>query len=322
MADSDRQVILGAGPLGVALRDQLEADGIDVGLWSVMGDQAYDMPGTEPQRVDGTDAAALARVCADASIVYLLLNAHYVDWYGLFPARLVAAIGAAAATGARLIYHDSIYVYGPFDGPLTEEVPAAATTRKGRLRAEMTATFMTAVSEGRIEGAIGRSADMYGPGALNSAFGSTFGQRHFYRLMEGRTINVVGDADVAHAYAFVDDVARGLATLAQEPDAVGRIWHLPAAPARSHRQLLDLVADGLGLEARVRASRISSLVVRFIGRFQADTAEVAEMLYLFERPLFVSHRSFEDAFGAQPTAHEDALARTLDWYQAHPEYRI
>ena len=322
MAGSDRQVILGAGPLGVALRARLEADGIEAELWGVMGDPGYDMPGTEQQQIDGTDAAALAAACADASVVYLLLNAHYVDWYRVFPARLVAAIGAAATTGARLVYHDSIYLYGAVDGPLHEELPADATTRKGRLRAEMATTFMTAVDEGRIEGAIGRSADIYGPGALNSSFGSTFGQRHFYRLMEGRTINVVGNADVAHAYAFVEDVAGGLATLGREPAAVGRAWHLPAAPARSQRQLLDLAADGLGTDAKVRASRISSMVVRSIGLFQSDTAELAEMLYLFEQPLLVSHEAFAAAFDASTTPHEEALARTLEWYRAHPEYRM
>ena len=322
MTDDGQQVILGAGPLGVALQARLQADGVDADLWSVMGDPRYDMPGTEPQVVDGADPAALAGVCAEASVVYLLVNAHYVDWYPLFPARLVAAIGAASAVGARLVYHDSIYLYGESEGPLSEAAPHSASTRKGRLRAEMTATFMTALDEGRIEGAIGRTADMYGPGALNSSFGSTFGQRQFYPLMEGRTVNVIGDADAPHAYAYLDDVARGLAVLGREPAALGRAWHLPAAPARTHRELLGIAGASLGVEAKVRASRLSSAVVRFVGRLQADTAEVAEMLYLFEQPLVVSHQSFADTFGADPTPHEEALARTLEWYRDRPQYRI
>lgn len=321
MTNDGRQVILGAGPLGVALQGRLQAEGIEADLWSITGPLAYDMPGTEPDTIDGTDAAALARACADTSVLYLLLNAHYVDWYRLFPARLVAAIGAASAVGARLVYHDSIYLYGEADGPLTEDLPAAATTAKGRLRAEMTATFMTAVEEGRIEGTIGRTADMYGPGALNSAYGSTFGQRHFYPLLAGKTVNVIGDPDVPHAYAYIDDAAQGLALLARAPEATGRAWHLPAAPARSHRELLDIAGAAVGVEPKVRASRLSSTVIRVLGRFGSDTAEVAEMLYLFEQPLLVSHQSFEAAFGAQPTPHEQALASTLEWYRAHPQHR-
>jgi len=75
-------------------------------------------------------------------------------------------------------------------------------------------------------------------------------------------------------------------------------------------------------EAKVRGSSISSLVTRFLGRFQADTAEVAERLYLFEQPLLVSHQSFEDAFGAHPTPHEEALGRARDWHRRRPRYHI
>ena len=46
------------------------------------------------------------------------------------------------------------------------------------------------------------------------------------------------------------------------------------------------------------------------------------MLYLFEQPLRVSHRRYEDAFGAHPTPHEEALAATLTWYREHPQYRL
>lgn len=55
---------------------------------------------------------------------------------------------------------------------------------------------------------------MYGPGALNSAFNSTLGERHFVLLLAGRPVSVLGDADQPPTYAFVDDVGRGLMTVA------------------------------------------------------------------------------------------------------------
>jgi hypothetical protein len=58
---------------------------VEAALFSVVGDPAYDMPGTAPDAVDGTDATELRRVCAGADVVYLCLNAHYVDWYERFP---------------------------------------------------------------------------------------------------------------------------------------------------------------------------------------------------------------------------------------------
>ena len=320
MGDQGRQVILGAGPIGHAMEAQLRADGVDVRLLSIMDDPAYDMPGTKPERVDGADAEAVTRACDDAGVVYLLLNAHYIDWYEAFPPRLQAAIIGASTASARLVYHDNLYLYGPSTEPYTEDHPADAATRKGKLRADMAALLEAELAGGRIEAAIGRSADMYGRGALNSSYDSTLGQRHFYPLLAGKAVNVLGDIDAPHVYAFVDDVARQLIVLGREPEAAGSAWHLPAAPARSHRELLAAAGELAGVEARVRGSRISTAMVKLIGRFQADVGEVAEMSYQFEQPLRLSHQRFEEAFSAQPTPHEEALGVTLEWYRANPSW--
>jgi nucleoside-diphosphate-sugar epimerase len=210
-------------------------------------------------------------------------------------------------------------MYGPVDGPLTEETPYTATTRKGRLRAAMAGTFLDAVSAGRVRGVIGRSADMYGPGALNSSFNSTLGERHFTPLLAGRPVSVLGDIDQPHTYAFVDDVARGLRTLATRDDALGQVWHPPAAPTLSHRDLLTVAFEVAGLPPRIRGSKVSGYVVRGLGRFQRDLGEVAELLDQFDRPLVVSHQKYAQAFGADPTPHRDALRTTLDWYRQAAE---
>lgn len=313
-----KQVILGAGPLGFSLAGQLEAEGTDTELFSIMNNPAYDMPGTQPQAIDGAGVAQVRQACAEAGVIYLCLNAHYVDWYELFPPRLEAAIETAAATGAKLVYHDNITMYGPVDGPLTEDLPYTTTSRKGKLRGDMATTFLEAAQSGKISGVIGRSADMYGPGALNSSFNSTLGQRHFYPLLAGKSVSVLGDINLPHTYAFQDDVARGLITLAKNDDALGQAWHIPAAPTLSQRELMTVAFEEAGLPPKIRGSKISGYFVRAIGRFQPDVGEVSEMLYQFEKPLLVSHQKFEDAFGATPTPHREALQQTLEWYRLNP----
>lgn len=196
-----------------------------------MGKAEYDMVGTTPSQLDGASAPAVTHACDGADVIYLCLNAHYVDWYELFPPRLEAAIEAAAATDATLVYHDTVYVYGEVDGPFTDDLPLAASTKKGRLRAQLAEQFLAAAKSGKIRGAVGRTADMYGPGALNSAFNSTLGQRHFYPLLAGKTVSVAGNLDVVHTYGFVDDVARGLIRLGREEAALNEGWHIPAATA-------------------------------------------------------------------------------------------
>ena len=98
--NNKRHVVLGAGPLGTVLARQLKDDGQDVQLLSIMNVPAYNMPGPKPETIDGSDPEQVREVCEGASAVYLCLNAHYVDWYELFPPRLDAAIEVAAATGA------------------------------------------------------------------------------------------------------------------------------------------------------------------------------------------------------------------------------
>jgi hypothetical protein len=53
-----------------------------VRLLSIMGNPAYDMLGTQPEAIDGVNRDEVEAVCAEAAVVYLLLNAHYVEWSG------------------------------------------------------------------------------------------------------------------------------------------------------------------------------------------------------------------------------------------------
>lgn len=313
-----KHVVLGAGPLGTSLAGMLTSHGSEVALFSVMGNSAYDMPGTMPPAIDGTDPGHLRQACDGAGAVYLCLNAHYVDWYDLFPCRLETAIAVAAEVGAKLVYHDNVYMYGAVGEPLSEGMAYAAKTRKGRLRADMATTVLRAARSGRIRGVIGRSADMYGPGALDSSFNSTLGQRHFYPLLAGKTVSIIGDVDQPHTYAFVDDVARGLITLGRDDEALGEAWHIPAAPSLSHRELITSAFEAAGLRPRIRGSKVSGHFLRAIGLFQRDVREVSELLYQFEKALVVSHRKYEHAFGASPTPHRAALEDTLEWYELNP----
>ena len=54
-------------------------------LVSVMSKLAYDMPGTHPDAIDGADLAQIGDVSEGASVIFLCLNAHNVDWYQKFP---------------------------------------------------------------------------------------------------------------------------------------------------------------------------------------------------------------------------------------------
>ena len=69
---------------------------------------------------------------------------------------------------------DNLYCYGPPHGlDLVETMPARPSSPKSATRAAMTAALLEAHQAGRIEVAIGRASDYFGPGATNSALGET-----------------------------------------------------------------------------------------------------------------------------------------------------
>ena len=85
-----------------------------------------------------------------------------------------AVIDGAAAAGAKLVFADNLYAYGPHDGPMTEETPQRAAGKKGRTRIEMADAVLRAHADGRLRCAIGRSSDYYGPRGT----ASTVGEQH------------------------------------------------------------------------------------------------------------------------------------------------
>ncbi len=95
--------------------------------------------------------------------------------------------------GARLVIGDNLYMYGDVSGqPLTEDLPNAATTRKGRLRAEMAEAALAAHQAGKVKVAIGRGSDFFGPGVLNSGMG----ERAIRPALQGKSASLMGNIDM------------------------------------------------------------------------------------------------------------------------------
>jgi len=160
-----------------------------------------------------------------------------------------AVAEGAAAAGAKLVLADNLYLYGPHDGPLTEDLPAAAAGHKGRVRAQMAERLLGLHRQGRLRVAIGRASNYYGPGGL----ASVTGERLFRAAVAGRTVRWVGRLDQPHTLSYLEDVAAGLAILGEQERADGQAWHLPAAEPLTGRRFLELVVAASG--GRVDSTR-------------------------------------------------------------------
>ena len=66
---------------------------------------------------DVVEAAEVERACDGAAVVYHCANPPYAKWPELHPPLMESIIEGAAAAGARLVFGDNLYAYGPVDGP-------------------------------------------------------------------------------------------------------------------------------------------------------------------------------------------------------------
>jgi len=309
--DESLHVVFGAtGAIGSAVVGELVREGRSVRAVSRSGRAPK---GAQSEAADAADPAQAAAAAADASVVYHCASPPYTKWPELFPALTRSILGAAEASGAKLVFADNLYAYGPVDGPLREDLPANAGGRKGRVRVEMAAELLGAHRDGRVRVAIGRASDYYGPHGTGSVAGETV----FGRILARKKPQWPGRLDQPHTFHFLPDIARGLLVLADHPEADGQVWHLPAAEPLTAQQFFDMVAQAAGRPVPVHASVASPAVLAVAGMASPPLREMRETAYQFRAPFVIDASKFDTAFGRfEPTPHRDAVAQTVAWYRS------
>ena len=249
MSEERLHVVFGAGQVGRALSARLAAAGLAVRVLSRNRPAALPA-GVEWRVVDASDVELAPDAAEGASVIYQCLNAPYTRWPQLFPPLQRGALGAAERNSALLVSLENVYGYGRTGGvPLTEDLPLAASTVKGRTRAAMTDELLEASGAGRVRIAIGRASDFFGPGAT----ATTLGERVFANALAGKRADFIGNPGLLHTYSYVPDIAAGLATLGTDERAVGGVWHLPGPETVTTRAVLDLLASEVGHPVGIRA---------------------------------------------------------------------
>jgi nucleoside-diphosphate-sugar epimerase len=309
MTEDPLHVVFGTGQVGLALAARLSELGIAVRTVSRHRPAAL-ADGVDWRAADATDPEATTDAAKGAAVVYQCLNAPYTQWPKLFPPLQRNVVAAAEHTDALLITLENVYGYGPTGGrPMTEDLPLAATTSKGRTRAAMTAELLAAAEAGRARIAVGRASDFFGAGARESSLGA----RVFANALAGKRADFIGDPDLLHTYSYVPDIAAGLATLGTDERAVGQIWHLPGPETVTTRAILDLVAAEVKHPVGIR--NVSKLALRAMGLVNPMMAELAEMSYEFDEPFVLDTTKYESTFGTAATPLATAITDTITWYR-------
>ena len=304
-----------AGGTGAAVVRELVGQGRSVRAVTrrgrtAVGDGAQPPASYQDAAADVSDRGQLRRALVGAVVVYHCAQPAYTRWAQEFPAMNREVIEAAAEAGAKLVFADNLYMYAPGASPITEDTPATATTRKGKVRAAMAEELLAAHRDGKVRVAIGRSSDYFGPGGVTSALGARF----FRSVAAGKKTQWFADLDQPHTVSFLPDMARALVVLGTRPEADGRVWHLPAAEARTGRQVIEAAgrAAGTSPEPAVRGMG----TVRLAGLFMPVLREFPELWYQWDRPFVLDSSRFQETFGPfAVTPLDQALLETVTWFR-------
>ena len=296
-------VVLGTGPVGRAVAAALVARGIEP---AVVTRSATAVPGAVSRPGDLTDPLQAAAAVAGADVVFQCAQPGYHRWPQEFPGLQARAAAAVASAGALLVVAENLYCYGPAAGPLTEDLPLTAMTRKGAVRANMWRDLQAAHQAGRLRVVAGRASDFFGPGV---AGGSVVGGRFFGAVVKGRAAEVTGDPDCLHTYTYIADFGEALVRLSEVPGTWGRAWHVPSAPAVSTRAFAGRAATIAGTTPRLR--RLARWQLRLAGMFVPAVREMVEMLYEFQQDWVVDHSAYAAVLGDHATPLDTALAATV-----------
>ncbi|GIJ57804.1 NAD-dependent epimerase/dehydratase family protein [Virgisporangium aurantiacum] len=293
-------VVTGAGATGLATARRFAESGERVRQLTRSGSGA-DHPLVERIAADITDADRLTELTAGARALVNCAIPAYDRWATDVPPMAAALLAAVERTGAGYVMLGNVYGYGAVTGRLTEELPMAATTVKGRVRARMWLDALGAHDAGRARVTEVRAGTFLGAGAVSGYTLFVPGP-----VLAGDVAAYPGDLDAPQSWAYTEDVARSLVAATRDDRVWGRAWHAPVTSTLSVRALTTRLAELAGAPApklrRIHADELTGLAAA-----TPVLGELVEMLYSTENPQLLDTTATDAVLGVRPTPLDTVL---------------
>jgi nucleoside-diphosphate-sugar epimerase len=249
-----------------------------------------------------------------SDIVYLLVGLEYdiKIWKSSWPVIMRNTIDACKAANAKLIFFDNVYMYGKVEGKMIESTPFNPCSKKGKLRMELNEMLLEEMKSGRLQAIIAKAADFYGPRATDK---SAAGIMIFARMKKGKSAQWFGNVNQPHSFTFTPDAAKGIYMLATTNSAYGQIWHLPSTlPALTGKEFIAIAAKYMKVKSGILS--LPKWLIWTFGLFMPFMRELGEMFYQNDFPYEFDSSKFEKAFQFKPTAYEEGIRQTAEWFMA------
>ncbi|MBI1425024.1 MAG: NAD-dependent epimerase/dehydratase family protein [Gammaproteobacteria bacterium] len=265
-------------------------------------------PGDATVAADLLDVQAVANAVAGSEVVYLVAGLPYKlsVWQEHWPRVMRNVIDACKQHSARLVFFDNVYAYGRVDGVMTEATPFHPTSKKGEVRARIAGMLLDEMRAGNVQAMIARSADFYGPDAVQSFPYVTI----FQRLKAGKSPQWLGRADKIHTFTYTPDAGKALAVLGRSKEAYGQTWHVPT----SKEPFTGADFARLACELAARPDKLQVMprwMMKLAELFIPVLRENAEMMYQFDYDYRFDSSKIESAYGLKPTLYKEGIAACL-----------
>ena len=278
-------LILGAnGRLGCAAAQAFDAAGWHV-LAQVRREPSPLLPASASViRVALSDATALAAAAAGASVLVHAVNPVYTRWDAEALPALRTGLDVAERLGAHFMLPGNVYNFGASMPPLLlENTPSRPSTRKGEIRVQMEALMAQRASAGGFTASVVRAGDFFGAGT-----GSWLDMAIVKSLRTGKLV-YPGPLDLAHAWAYLPDLARAFVRVATQPQrAAFASWHFEGYTLTGTELLaaLETTAIELGLAPTrgFRRGRMPWGLIGAVGLVVPAWRELEQMAYLWRVP--------------------------------------
>lgn len=307
-----RVLILGTnGRFGLAAAQAFDAAGWDV-LAQVRRTPAAGMP-TRARVValPLADVDGLVAQAAGADVVVHAVNPHYTRWAADLLPMGRQGMGIAERLGARFALPGNVYNYGAaMPATLDGRTPQWPSTRKGRLRVAFEDELRHRAP--RLRSVILRAGDFFGAGR-----GVWFDQVVVKGVARGR-LAYPGTRTLAHAWAYLPDMARalvGLCELAELPPFIDIPFPGATLTGEQLMDAVEAVARGAGLGGArpFRRGGAPWPLFRLLALVIPLWREIGEMRYLWETPHGLDGAALARWLPAfRPTPLPVALRASLD----------
>lgn len=310
MANQLHTVLGSSGAIGRAVIQELQNRNLPIRAV----ERSVKIKGVETITADLLDIEQTKKALQGSTHVYLCIGLPYSSavWLTQWPKIMQNTIDACIAVDAILIFFDNVYMYGPppLTIPFDENHKQNPITKKGMARKQTADMLLKAIKENKLKAVVGRSADFYGPNAVNSQFYISF----LERMLIDKAPQAISKSGIKHTYAYTVDNGKALVALAVSPTTYGEVWHFPVGEPITIEEVAAIFNKELGKNYKI--SFLPSFMRKILSLFVPVLKEVGEMLYQFNSEYQMSFVKFKKQFPEfKVTPYEQGIKEMINSFK-------